>query len=150
MVGRRIDRMVTILDVKKVGITRMMQSDMRSFLKMATSVSQDNYPESMGQLFIVNAGWSFTGLWAIVKKFLDEKTNKKIKVLGDKFEKDLHKVVDPNQLPEFLGGTCKESLFERECPWKAYEDQCYEKKTYFPDGVIQGDPWKEPARNAQK
>jgi len=150
LAGRRIDRMITILDVKGVGIMRMMKSDMRSFLKMAASVSQDNYPESMGRLFIVNAGWSFTGLWKVVKQFLDEKTNKKIKILGDKFEKDLHKVVDPAQLPEFLGGTCKDSLMERKCPWFDYEQQCYEQKTYFPDGIVQGDPWKETARKQKQ
>jgi len=39
---------------------------------------------------------------------------------------------------------------ERVCPWAEYEKECYEKKTYFPDGVVQGDPWKEPARRARQ
>jgi len=36
----------------------------------------------MGQMFILNAPMLFTGVWAVVKGFLDEKTRKKIKIMG--------------------------------------------------------------------
>lgn len=60
----------------------------------------------MGQCFIVNAPMIFTGVWAIVKGFLDEKTRKKITIFGSKYQKELLEVVEPHLLPEFLGGTC--------------------------------------------
>jgi hypothetical protein len=39
----------------------------------------------MGQMFIVNAPFLFTGVWAIVKGFLDERTRNKINIKGGKF-----------------------------------------------------------------
>ena len=43
----------------------------------------------MGQLYIINAPMLFTGVWAIVKGFLDEKTRKKITIKGGSYQKDL-------------------------------------------------------------
>lgn len=60
----------------------------------------------MGQCFIVNAPLLFTGVWAIVKGFIDEKTRKKITILGGKFQKDLLELVEAENLPDFLGGKC--------------------------------------------
>ena len=39
----------------------------------------------MGNMFIVNAPMLFSGIWAVVKGFLDEKTRNKIKILGANF-----------------------------------------------------------------
>ena len=68
----------------------------------------------------------FTGVWAVVKGFLDEKTRKKITIKGSKYEKDLLELVDPENLPDFLGGTCKCEIYGG-CmkggvgPWNDYE-----------------------------
>ena len=43
---------------------------------------------------IVNAPWVFTGIWAIVKGFLDEKTRKKISLVGGSYKKKLLEYVD--------------------------------------------------------
>ena len=48
----------------------------------------------------------FTGIWAIVKGFLDEKTRNKIHIKGGSFTEDLLKYVDIENLPSFLGGNC--------------------------------------------
>ena len=45
---------------------------------------------------IVNAPWVFTGVWAVVKAFLDEKTRKKIMLVGGSYKKELLKYVDEN------------------------------------------------------
>lgn len=80
----------------------------------------------MGQMFILNAPLLFTGVWAIVKGFLDERTRQKIKILGSKYQKELFAVVDVENLPDFLGGTCtcKElggCMFSNAGPWNDYE-----------------------------
>jgi hypothetical protein len=36
-------------------------------------------------MFIVNAPMLFTGVWAVVKGFLDQRTRDKIKIMGGKF-----------------------------------------------------------------
>lgn len=81
----------------------------------------------MGQMYIVNAPMLFTGVWAIVKGFLDEKTRQKIHIKGHKYEKDLLELVDAENLPDFLGGKCKCEEFGGGCmfsnagPWNDYE-----------------------------
>ena len=57
-------------------------------------------------MFIVNAPFLFTGVWAVVKSFLDERTRNKIKICGSKYQKELLEVVEPDNLPDFLGGNC--------------------------------------------
>ena len=47
-------------------------------------------------MMIVNAPWVFTGIWAVVKAFIDEKTRKKIQIIGGSYKKELLKYVDPD------------------------------------------------------
>ncbi|XP_058080643.1 phosphatidylinositol/phosphatidylcholine transfer protein SFH3-like [Magnolia sinica] len=74
-----------------------------------------NYnPETLHQMFIVNAGTAFKMAWMSVKKFLDPNIMEKIEVLGSKFQSKLLEVIDSSQLPDFLGGSCTCSV-EGEC-----------------------------------
>ena len=43
-------------------------------IKEKSDLAQDNYPEILGNMFILNAPFLFTGIWAIVKMWIDEKT----------------------------------------------------------------------------
>ncbi len=52
---------------------------------MASQIGSDYYPEIMGNLYIVNAPYIFTGAWTVVKGFLDERTRNKIKIQGSGF-----------------------------------------------------------------
>lgn len=70
---------------------------------------------------ITNAPWVFTGIWAIVKGFLDEKTRKKVIMTGGKTKQELLKYVDADQLAEFLGGTNKSVLRDNTGPWQDFE-----------------------------
>ncbi|XP_008458007.1 phosphatidylinositol/phosphatidylcholine transfer protein SFH9 [Cucumis melo] len=102
---RHIYCTTTILDVQ--GLNLM------SFRKLATDlvlrmqkIDGENYPETLNQMFIVNAGNGFKFLWNTAKTFLDPRTTAKIHVLGCKFQYKLLEVIDSSQLPDFLGGDC--------------------------------------------
>ena len=56
----------------------MMGQKARGLVQHASKISQDNYPEQLGQLMIVNDPYVFSGVWKIVKVWLDEKTREKI------------------------------------------------------------------------
>ena len=86
---------------------KIMNKKVYGLIQMASKIGQDYYPEIMGQMFIVNTPMLFTGVWAIVKGFLDQKTRDKIKICGHKYQKEILEVVHPDNLPDFLGGTCK-------------------------------------------
>lgn len=70
---------------------------------------------------IVNAPWVFTGVWTVVKGFLDEKTRKKIQLIGGKFKPELLKYVDEDQLADFLGGKNTSRLQDNVGPWNDFE-----------------------------
>jgi len=102
---RHIDSTTTILDVEGVGFKNFSKTA-REMLTRMQKIDSDYYPETLHQMFVVNAGSGFKLLWNSVKGFLDTKTASKIHVLGTKFQSKLLEVVDASQLPEFLGGTC--------------------------------------------
>ncbi len=56
-----------------------------ALIQLASKIGQDYYPEIMGQMYIINAPLLFSGVWAIVKGFLDERTRKKISIQGSKY-----------------------------------------------------------------
>lgn len=64
------------------------------FMKLAASITQDNYPETLGKMFIINAPMLFSVIWAVAKAFIDKKTQKKISIIGSGYKKSLYKIVD--------------------------------------------------------
>ena len=56
----------------------MLNKRVYALVQHASKITQDYYPESLGQLMIVNAPYLFSGVWATVKSFIDEVTRKKI------------------------------------------------------------------------
>ncbi|CAA7013573.1 unnamed protein product [Microthlaspi erraticum] len=102
---RHIDSSTTILDVQGVGLKNFTKSA-RELITQLQKIDNDNYPETLHRMFIINAGPGFKLLWGTVKSFLDPKTVSKIDVLGNKYQNKLLEVIDASQLPDFLGGTC--------------------------------------------
>ena len=54
-------------------------------LKLIAEMSNNNYPEFLSAMIIVNAPMLFTGIYNVAKHFVDEKTRSKIQVIGGSF-----------------------------------------------------------------
>ncbi|KAL6661210.1 hypothetical protein ACP70R_000594 [Stipagrostis hirtigluma subsp. patula] len=102
---RHIDSTTTILDVQGVGLKNFSKTA-RDLVHRMQKIDSDYYPETLHQMFVVNAGNGFKLIWNSVKGFLDPKTSSKIHVLGSNYQSRLLEVIDSSELPEFLGGSC--------------------------------------------
>ncbi|CAA7020629.1 unnamed protein product [Microthlaspi erraticum] len=102
---RHIDQSTTILDVQGVGYNNFNKAA-KDLLHSIQKIDNENYPETLSRMFIINAGVGFRLVWTAVKSFLDPKTTAKIHVLGNKYQSKLLEIIDDNELPEFLGGKC--------------------------------------------
>ena len=109
--GRYIEGMVSIIDIKEVNIAKCMKNitHLHSFQGKAKEL-QDHYPEMAHKVLIINAGYFFTGLWAVVKLFLNKLTQEKITILGSNYMDELKKFARPEALPVCIGGACTEDI----------------------------------------
>ena len=98
---------LTILDLKGVGLSHVNMK-VKEFIEKSNAVSSLNYPEILGAMYIVNAPGVFPLIWNAIKGMIDPGTRSKMHVLTAKQTKDkLLEVIDPEQLPHFLGGDCR-------------------------------------------
>ncbi|CUV06571.1 unnamed protein product [Cryptosporidium hominis] len=79
----------------------------RKVIKELVSISQNYYPELLGKMIVINAPSIFGIIWNFLKPLIDERTAKKISVYthSDDWKSVLFDLVDPDQLPKFLGGS---------------------------------------------
>ncbi|KAK4046415.1 cytosolic factor, phosphatidylinositol/phosphatidylcholine transfer protein [Microbotryomycetes sp. JL201] len=105
LAGHLIETSCTIMDLKGVGISQFWH--VKNYVQEASAISQNNYPETMGKFYIINAPWAFSTAWSVVKGWLDPVSVSKISIIGSSYKDELLKQVPEENLPSFLGGTCK-------------------------------------------
>ena len=103
--GNLLETCCTIMDLKGVGITSI--PSVYGYVRQASAISQNYYPERLGKLYLINAPWGFSGAFNIIKGFLDPVTVNKIHVLSSNYKKELLAHVPPENLPAEFGGSCK-------------------------------------------
>ncbi|KAK0487499.1 CRAL TRIO domain-containing protein [Armillaria novae-zelandiae] len=103
--GKPIGTVFVIVDLKGFGLSQFWQ--MKSLARSSFQVSQDYYPETMGQLAIINAPSSFTFIWSVIKPWLSKETCEKVDILGSDYREVLLDLIDADALPSVLGGECR-------------------------------------------
>ena len=94
-----------IMDLQGLGKQHLTGKGI-GYFKSVISASQDNYPETMGGLFIINAPWVFNIAWKMVRPLLHANTLDKIHILGSDYQKVLQHYIDPQHIPVEFGGQC--------------------------------------------
>lgn len=147
--GRPIRQALVIIDLKGFGLAQFWA--LKSIARRSFEISQSFFPETMGQMLVINAPTSFTAIWSIVKPWLSPRTLDKISVLGaNQHHAILHDLVPPENLPAALGGTCTCDPARGGCalsnagPWM--DDGRAERRARWLRGEIAapGVPWPPP------
>lgn len=101
--GKIIGKQVLVYDLK--GMKIKVNSKALTTFKRTLVVDEQFYPERLHKLVMINAPGFFTGIWKMIKPWLDPVTANKIQILGTDYQTVLHDIVDPSQLPAEFGGT---------------------------------------------
>lgn len=97
-----VETSCTILDLKGISITAASQ--VLSYVREASYIGQNYYPERMGKFYLINAPFGFSTAFRLFKPFLDPVTVNKIFILGYSYQKELLKQIPAENLPVKFGG----------------------------------------------
>ncbi|OBA28804.1 phosphatidylinositol transfer protein Sec14p [Hanseniaspora valbyensis NRRL Y-1626] len=97
-----VETSCTILDLK--GISLSAAYNVITYVKEASYIGQNYYPERMGKFYLINAPFGFSTAFKLFKPFLDPITVSKIFILSSSYKKDLLKQIDAANLPVKFGG----------------------------------------------
>lgn len=100
--GHLVETSCTIMDLKGISVSSAYQ--VLSYVREASYVGQNYYPERMGKFYLINAPFGFSTAFKLFKPFLDPVTVSKIFILGSSYKKDLLKQIPAENLPVKFGG----------------------------------------------
>ncbi|PRT54859.1 SEC14 cytosolic factor [Wickerhamiella sorbophila] len=118
-VGALLETSCTVIDLKDVSLSTA--SHVYGYIKEASHIGQNYYPERMGQFYVINAPFGFSAIWSFIRHFLDPVTVEKIHIYGSKYQKSLMKQIPEENLPVQLGGKsqCKGNIYlADDGPWR--------------------------------
>ncbi|KAI8824376.1 CRAL-TRIO domain-containing protein, partial [Fimicolochytrium jonesii] len=104
--GKLIEKHTVIFDCTGLGIWQFDMTGL-NLLRAVSDLDSKVYPERLGKLFIVNTPGIFTRAWSIIKRWLDKRILEKIFICDSNYKEVLLQHIDAENLPDFLGGTCK-------------------------------------------
>ncbi|KAI0475228.1 CRAL-TRIO domain-containing protein [Xylariaceae sp. FL0804] len=122
--GHLLETSCTVMDAN--GVSVLNPGEIYKFIQQASRMSNDNYPERLGKMYVINVGFFVRTAWSVVKGFLDPVTASKIFILSSDYKKTLLDQIPAENLPARYGGKCK---CEGGCelsdagPWR--DDQWY-------------------------
>lgn len=88
-----------VFDLGQVGLASL---DL-SLVKFIISCFEAYYPETLGNLILLDAPWIFKGFWKIISPLLDPVTAAKVAFVN---RKSIQEYIDSDMLPTEFGGTC--------------------------------------------
>lgn len=106
--GRNMEKMRVVVDVSGFYMS-LFGSAAIKFLSGVARTDQKHYIERLESVFVINAPWTLTFAWRVVKTWLDDATQEKVKIMGPEKEwaPVLRKYIDESQIPFCFGGKAR-------------------------------------------
>ena len=100
-----IEQMTVVVDAAGWGM-HLATSEALEFLKGVVAIDNAHYPERMGQMLVVNAPWTLSGVWSMISVLLDPVTKAKIQIISSEsvWKRKLFEIVDCRHVPQSFGG----------------------------------------------
>ncbi|XP_072032708.1 SEC14-like protein 2 [Amphiura filiformis] len=112
--GRPIEQFTSISDMEGLDTDYMWRPGLE-FNKQITLMCEQNYPEILKRVIMINVKPIFYTLYNLTKHFVNEETRSKFIVLGSNWREDILQYVDADQLPVHYGGTMTDSDGNHKC-----------------------------------
>ncbi|KAB8226154.1 CRAL-TRIO domain-containing protein [Aspergillus novoparasiticus] len=93
-----VETMTLIFDLTNFALSNMEYAP----VKFIIECFQENYPESLGYMLFYNAPWFFSGIWKVIRGWLDPVVAAKVHFVNS--VEDLEQFIDRSQIVKELGG----------------------------------------------
>lgn len=92
------------MDLGEFTIGGVLDSKFKEGQKMGHELFEQNYPEIVHKVYLINVPTLFQVVYKACSWFLSKKTIARIHMYGDDYHEELDKVVGLENLPESIGG----------------------------------------------
>ncbi|OGM51216.1 hypothetical protein ABOM_000267 [Aspergillus bombycis] len=93
-----VETMTLVFDLTNFALSNMEYAP----VKFIIQCFQENYPESLGYMLFYNAPWFFSGIWKVIRGWLDPVVAAKVHFVNS--VQDLEQFIDRSQIVTELGG----------------------------------------------
>ena len=101
--GKSIEKSVLILDLKDLALTPNFFGI--QYVQKMFQIDEKYYPERLAYLFMINAPWFFSTIYALITPFIDPITSSKIRIIGSDYLEELRQHIDDSEIPVEIGGS---------------------------------------------
>jgi len=103
--NKYVGQMCLIIDIRDFSLSQI-NTDLFKMIEKRSDNYEQYYPDLLGRCNIVSNSLGFKAIWTIVSAFLSENTKKRVNFYTDDYQNELCKIIEPENLPVFLGGKC--------------------------------------------
>jgi len=105
--GKKADQIFVLVDLKGIKLKDLSSKNIKGFFNSYMKIVQDNYPELLYRVFVLNSPMLFQNIWDELKSDLSERTAAKVTITGGRNEAELETLIDKDILGEIFNEQCE-------------------------------------------
>ncbi|XP_023237943.1 SEC14-like protein 2 isoform X1 [Centruroides sculpturatus] len=115
--GRYVGKLFVLIDMDQFSLHQFLYKPAFDVLSQSLVMMDNNYPELLRKVMIINAPAPFSMAYNLIKPFLHERTIQKIQIFGRSgWQQMLFTFISPNEVPAIWGGKKVDPDGDPACP----------------------------------